>query len=258
MDGSTGRAYYDAKTASGKTHNEAMRCLKRRLADHLWRLMISDERRARDGPGRTPGGDYELQRGWLNPDRPLFGQVTSRTRQGRVYEPTACRLTDTEEPRRVRRLQRGCPDAHRRRRLLLRWGSVRSSRLVPPQAAHGSPEPPSGYEGGRDQEQQHDHGPRHSPRSLRALLNGRSLPRVRHLSALSVPSIFHLGHSGSSALGASPERNPGSPGLASLGADERTAPHLQQIKVTGLAPVSFLIGCGVTWHPPVRPSSCCR
>jgi transposase len=46
MHGSTGRAYYDAKTASGKTHNEAMRRLKRRLADHRWRLMISDERRA--------------------------------------------------------------------------------------------------------------------------------------------------------------------------------------------------------------------
>ena len=51
MRASAGRAYYDTKIAAGKTHNEAMRCLKRRLADHLWRLMIADERDARTGPG---------------------------------------------------------------------------------------------------------------------------------------------------------------------------------------------------------------
>ena len=45
MRASTGRAYYDRKIAEGKTHNEAMRCLKRRLADHVWRTMITDERR---------------------------------------------------------------------------------------------------------------------------------------------------------------------------------------------------------------------
>ena len=55
MRGSTGRAYYDTKIAAGKTHNEAMRCLKRRLADHLWRLMITDERHARTGPGGHSG-----------------------------------------------------------------------------------------------------------------------------------------------------------------------------------------------------------
>ncbi len=72
MRGSTGRAYYDTKIAAGKTHNEAMRCLKRRLADHLWRL--DDHRRTpcQDGPGRTLGGGYNIQRGWLNPDHQLF------------------------------------------------------------------------------------------------------------------------------------------------------------------------------------------
>lgn len=55
MRASAGRAYYDTKIAAGKTHNEAMRCLKRRLADHLWRLMITDERRAKTGPGGQPG-----------------------------------------------------------------------------------------------------------------------------------------------------------------------------------------------------------
>ncbi|MDA8216627.1 MAG: hypothetical protein M0Z94_03325 [Dehalococcoidales bacterium] len=41
---SIGRKYYDRKRAEGKTHNEAMRCLKRRIADHIWRLMLADER----------------------------------------------------------------------------------------------------------------------------------------------------------------------------------------------------------------------
>jgi transposase len=45
MSDSIGRRYFDAKIAEGKTRNEAMRCLKRRLANHLWRMMIADERR---------------------------------------------------------------------------------------------------------------------------------------------------------------------------------------------------------------------
>jgi transposase len=45
MRNSIGRAYFDKKLAEGKTRNEAMRCLKRRLANHIWRMMIADERR---------------------------------------------------------------------------------------------------------------------------------------------------------------------------------------------------------------------
>jgi hypothetical protein len=37
-----GRAYYDRKVAAGKTPNEAMRCLKRRLSDVVYRTMIGD------------------------------------------------------------------------------------------------------------------------------------------------------------------------------------------------------------------------
>lgn len=47
MSNSTGRSYFDTKIAEGKTRNEAMRCLKRRLANHLWRLMITDEQQPR-------------------------------------------------------------------------------------------------------------------------------------------------------------------------------------------------------------------
>jgi hypothetical protein len=57
MRASAGRAYYHRKIAEGKTHNQAMRCLKRRLADHVWRIIITDERRkARAaGPEEQPG-----------------------------------------------------------------------------------------------------------------------------------------------------------------------------------------------------------
>ena len=43
--GSRGNLYYRTKIAEGKTPREAARCLKRRLANHLWRVMITDERR---------------------------------------------------------------------------------------------------------------------------------------------------------------------------------------------------------------------
>ncbi len=44
MHHSIGRAYFDKKIAEGKTRNEAMRCLKRRLTNHIWRMMIADAR----------------------------------------------------------------------------------------------------------------------------------------------------------------------------------------------------------------------
>jgi transposase len=53
MPNSRGRRYFDTKIAEGKTRNEAMRCLKRRLANHPWRLMIADERRLAIGSDHT-------------------------------------------------------------------------------------------------------------------------------------------------------------------------------------------------------------
>ncbi len=53
MRDSLGRRYFDTKIAEGKTRNEAMRCLKRRLANHLWRLMIADGRRSAESPNTT-------------------------------------------------------------------------------------------------------------------------------------------------------------------------------------------------------------
>jgi hypothetical protein len=62
MPNSIGRAYYDKKIAAGKSRNEAMRCLKRRLANHIWRLMIADERhqQAARHPAPKAGNSYCL------------------------------------------------------------------------------------------------------------------------------------------------------------------------------------------------------
>lgn len=53
-----GKAYYERKRAAGKTKKEAIRCLKRRLADVIYRTMLQDERRREAGPaghrGTTP------------------------------------------------------------------------------------------------------------------------------------------------------------------------------------------------------------
>ena len=57
--GSRGHAYYTAKIAQGKTAREARRCLKRRLADHIWRIMITDERRVAANPGGHPGATLQ-------------------------------------------------------------------------------------------------------------------------------------------------------------------------------------------------------
>ena len=60
-----GRAYYLRKQAEGKTRKEALRALKRRVSDAVWRQLQLDlpNRRTR-GPGATTRGDSE------NPARP--------------------------------------------------------------------------------------------------------------------------------------------------------------------------------------------
>ena len=51
-----GRAYYDRRKAAGKTSMEAMRSLKRRLSDIVYRTMLAD---AGAGPGGQRGNDSD-------------------------------------------------------------------------------------------------------------------------------------------------------------------------------------------------------
>jgi transposase len=56
LNPTAGRAHYDRRKAEGKTSMEAMRALKRRLSDIVFRTMVDDAlRRARTGPGGHSG-----------------------------------------------------------------------------------------------------------------------------------------------------------------------------------------------------------
>jgi transposase len=51
-----GRAYYQDKRAAGKSHREALRCLKRRLSDTVYRRLVRDAHPdTATGPGGHPG-----------------------------------------------------------------------------------------------------------------------------------------------------------------------------------------------------------
>jgi hypothetical protein len=56
---SDGRAYYDKKTAEGKTHKEALRSLKRRISNAIYARLQADAHPAAQaaitGPGGQPG-----------------------------------------------------------------------------------------------------------------------------------------------------------------------------------------------------------
>jgi transposase len=51
-----GRAYYRRKLAAGKTPMEAMRCLKRRLSDAVYRQLLTDAHRHEQTSGAGSGG----------------------------------------------------------------------------------------------------------------------------------------------------------------------------------------------------------
>ncbi len=54
-----GRAYYRRKLAAGKTPMEAMRALKRRLSDVVYKQMVTDAKQARTGPGGHLGATLQ-------------------------------------------------------------------------------------------------------------------------------------------------------------------------------------------------------
>jgi transposase len=76
-----GRAYYRRKLAAGKTRMEAMRCLKRRISDALYRQLLADARAAGTGPGGHCGASLTSSAVDLPPhidtsDQPLPGPAT--------------------------------------------------------------------------------------------------------------------------------------------------------------------------------------
>jgi hypothetical protein len=77
---SDGRAYYQRKTAEGKTHKEALRCLKRRISDAIYARLRADARQAAAAaskdPGGQPGNDSDSSATGSHPEHRLFGQAT--------------------------------------------------------------------------------------------------------------------------------------------------------------------------------------
>jgi transposase len=54
-----GRAYYQRKRQAGKSHKEALGCLKRRLADVVYRQLLADRAASRTGPGGHSGATMQ-------------------------------------------------------------------------------------------------------------------------------------------------------------------------------------------------------
>ncbi|WP_203231370.1 IS110 family transposase [Nocardioides caldifontis] len=72
-----GRAYYDRTKARGKTSNESMRLLKRRLSDIVYRTMVNDAaRHMATGPGGQRGNVSDSSAAGSQPQHQLFGQAT--------------------------------------------------------------------------------------------------------------------------------------------------------------------------------------
>ena len=80
-----GRAYFDRRTADGKTSMEAIRALKRHLSDAIYRQMLLDAQRAGTSPGGQSGNDSDSSATGSHPiagssDEPLPGPVTTEPR----------------------------------------------------------------------------------------------------------------------------------------------------------------------------------
>src|SRR5919107_874136 len=81
-----GRAFFDRTKARGKTSNEAMRLLKRRLSDAVYRAMVDDvAATTRTDPGGQPGNDSVSSATGSQPstgssDKPLPGPAEEQPR----------------------------------------------------------------------------------------------------------------------------------------------------------------------------------
>ena len=79
-----GRTYYDRKVAAGKSPNEAMRCLKRRLSDIVYRAMLDDYVATKAiGPGGHRGATLKSSAAGSHPhtdtsDKSLPGPITTK------------------------------------------------------------------------------------------------------------------------------------------------------------------------------------
>jgi transposase len=98
-----GRAYYRRKLAAGKTRAEAMRCLKRRISDAIYRQLCADAtaalvERVNAGPGGQGGASLQSSAAGSHPhtgtsDQPLPGPASTT-----VPTRTAARKSTISKP----------------------------------------------------------------------------------------------------------------------------------------------------------------
>ncbi len=86
---SAGHAYYRRKLAEGKTENEAIRALKRRISDAIYRHLVEDAE-AMWGPGGQPGTTPKLLWNGLSTMR-------AKHLSGRGEASAACRFVQIEQ-----------------------------------------------------------------------------------------------------------------------------------------------------------------
>jgi len=93
---SDGRAYYERKIAAGKTHKEALRCLKRRISDAIYARLRADDRAA--GPGGQPGNRSVSRAAGSHPVHRLFGQATPGPESSLRAQTAITQATPRPEP----------------------------------------------------------------------------------------------------------------------------------------------------------------
>ncbi len=105
-----GRACYDRKVAAGKTPREAMRALKRRLSDIVYRQMITDARAAATGPGGHMGAATGSSAAGFNPatgtsEKSLPGPAANDPTPSPTHPPTHPAIRSPRRSRRPRPVQ---------------------------------------------------------------------------------------------------------------------------------------------------------
>ena len=93
---SDGHAYYQRKLAEGKTHKEALRCLKRRISDAIYARLRADARKG--GPGGQPGNLSASRAAGSHPEHRLFGQATPGPEPSLRAPATFTQATPAPEP----------------------------------------------------------------------------------------------------------------------------------------------------------------
>jgi transposase len=84
---SPGRAFYDRKLAAGKTKKEALRALKRRITDAIYRQLRADATRQHAGPGGQAGTTHQSSVAGFEPRTPTLRKNHSRTRPNARTRP---------------------------------------------------------------------------------------------------------------------------------------------------------------------------